>query len=162
MSIIPPWAKTTILVGIIATIFYAGRVYERRIWQRDTAVAASTKTKQDAAREVAGANFDAFLASAGTKTVTNYVERLEEDRPIVERVITRIRNVCLRGGASGVRRSVPEGAGTVQAPGSETRNGGDDAFAAALQRDLKVCAAELNRLDESARYLRIRDGEEQP
>lgn len=162
MSIMPRWAQALMLTGIIAAIFYSGRVYERRIWQRDTAVAASTNTNLAAAREVAGANFNAYLAQAGANTVTNYVERLEADRPTVERVVTRIRDVCMHNGASRIRESLPEGAGTLQAPSSDARNDQDTEFVAALQRDIEVCAAELRRLDEAARYLRVQDGDERP
>src|SRR5690606_26100377 len=143
---IPLWAKALILLAAVAGIFHAGRLYERRIWRADVAEQRAHQIQASADQQITSAN-------AGTTTVTEYADRVQSDRAPVERVITRVRNICLREPADHL--PVPESAGAVQAPGGQAGDAGDDAFVAALQRDVQTCAAELARLDGSARYLRI-------
>lgn len=156
---IPPWAKVLAILLVIGSIFQVGRVYERRIWERDAAVAQTEQTKRKAEQDVASAEQQTQSAQAGTTTVTNYADRQEQDRAPLERVVYRTRNICLRDDGAD-RLPVSESPGAVQASGGEAGDDRDDAFIAALERDLGKCNAELIRLDESARYLRIQDGEE--
>jgi hypothetical protein len=160
--VIPAWAKTLALLGVAGVVFHGGRIHERRIWRGQSAQADAARTAAIAARDVANAQQPVFSAHAETKAVTNYVQKRDADVAPVVRAITRIRNVCVRDpDGDPVREPMPKGAGAFQAPGSDARDGRDDAFVAALERDIKVCSAELARLDASARYLRLQDGDEQ-
>lgn len=159
MSIIPPWVRTLLIVLLLGAIFWVGRVYERRIWQRDAAQQETQQVKQDAARELAGFVTAMKAATDGTRALENYVERTEQDRPVVERVVTHVRNLCVRQPAAG-HLPMPEGAGLPQEASGEAADSGDRAFADAIADDLPTCAEELVRLDEAARYLRKQDGEE--
>ncbi|HEX6215285.1 MAG TPA: hypothetical protein VFZ38_10725 [Vicinamibacterales bacterium] len=90
--------------------------------------------------EQAGLKSQLQGAQSGVEAVTTYVEQNEADRPVVERVVERVRHVCLRPEG---RVPVPASPGTAdEAPGRTS----DDEFAKAIGQDLATCKAELNRL----------------
>jgi hypothetical protein len=88
-------------------------------------------------------------ALSGPEAVTAYVDQSNQDRPVVERVVTRVRHVCLREPAGHL--PMPAGAGDFHAadPGAgdaadRARADADQAFAEAVGRDLAKCNDALN------------------
>lgn len=92
----------------------------------------------------AASQSEARAAQTGLEAVTRYVQKQEADAPTVERVVTRVRDVCLRKPAD---RDLSM-SGTPGASGQASREAQDDAtFAQAIADDLAACSGELNRLD---------------
>lgn len=91
-------------------------------------------------------------ATTATEAVSTYVQHQDRDAPVVERVVTRTRNICLREQAAD-HLPVPAAAGDI---GQARRQAQDDAdraaWISAVADDLKTCAAELNRLDAIRNY----------
>ncbi len=76
-------------------------------------------------------------ATTGTEAVTTYADHIQQDAPVVERVVTRIVRQCAE--------RVPSGTGDIHAAGVRDGNAEDRAFAEAAGRDLQACASELER-----------------
>lgn len=85
-------------------------------------------------------------ATTAVEAVSHYVETQQQDAPVVERVVTRTVNVCLRQQAAD-RLSVPGTAGGAGSAGGKAQDDADREWVQAIAADLKTCAAELNRLD---------------
>lgn len=100
-------------------------------------------------REYAAAQVENVIkgATSATDALENYVERHEQDAPVVERVVERVRNVCLH---SESRVPLPAGAGTLSGAGARTRDDEDRArderFVEAIEHDLAYCNDKLNVL----------------
>lgn len=86
-------------------------------------------------------------AQTGLEAVTSYVQKQQADAPVVERVVDRVRNVCLRKPASG---DLPI-AGAPGVFGQAGREAQDDRartqYLQDVADDLVTCKAELDRLD---------------
>lgn len=110
-----------------------------------------------AAHKIAGANSQTRGATTGQEAVENYVDRNAADRPVVERVVERVRNVCMRS-EDPVRVPVPESAGDADGAKGGTQDDEDRAFAEAISDDLRTCQEELNKLDGLRAWLRANGG----
>lgn len=95
----------------------------------------------------AQAKSETRAATTGLEAVTNYVQVQEQDAPVVERAVDRIRNVCLQQPTKD-RLPVSAASGVPGQAGREAEDGRARAqYVDELAADLKTCAAELNRLD---------------
>lgn len=107
---------------------------------------------------IAKAKTDSVLRGAltGQEALSTYVRDSKKDAPVVERVVTRLRNVCLRQPAADL--PVPEGAGGADGPGRGAGDLQDREFAEAAGRDLAACKDELNKLKGLRRFVRDNGG----
>lgn len=124
--------------GSYATGRYHGTHSEREAWQLQEAKAALKSQKQATA-----------IAEIATAEVTDYVDQVREDAPVVERVVERVRNVCLRP-ADPDRVPVPAparaaDAAALAAQNARNREAEDAEYIAAIQSDLASCANDLAR-----------------
>lgn len=82
-------------------------------------------------------------ATTATEAVSTYVQANEADAPIVERVVTRTRNVCVREPARDLPvPAVP--AGNRQAAAAAQDRADDAAWLSAVADDIETCAGALN------------------
>lgn len=134
-----------ILVVALCLAIYA---QQTRVWARDETIAKRDRAidQMKAAAALAESKSAERGATSGQEAVSTYVERNEADRPVVERVVERVRNVCLRS-PDPVRVSVPQGAAAPDGAKSRTQDDEDRAFAEDVADDLRTCQAELNKLD---------------
>jgi hypothetical protein len=148
VSFIVEWWRELLILGLVLALIHAGA----EIRDRNHEI-ASIK----AAQKLAGANSQAKGATTGQEAVTVYVERNEADRPVVERVVERVRNVCLRS-QDPVRVPVPESTPRADETAAGAGDGEDRAFVEAIGRDLETCKAELNKLSTLQEWLRANGG----
>ncbi|HET8883014.1 MAG TPA: hypothetical protein VFM56_12635 [Solimonas sp.] len=97
--------------------------------------------RRDAEMRAASAQVAAHAAITGQEAVTAYVKQTAEDRPVVQRVRTRILREC-----SGV--PVAAGPGPVHGTGASVEDAGKGAaepIAEDLADDVSVCAVYLER-----------------
>ena len=86
-------------------------------------------------------------ATTAVEAVSQSVETQQKDAPVVERVVTRTVNVCLRQQAAD-RLPVPGAAGGARQADAETKDDANRAaWLGAVADDLATCAAALNRCD---------------
>lgn len=84
------------------------------------------------------------------ESVERYYVTRNEDLPVVERVVERVRNVCVRD-TGGV--SVPAPSAQFGPTGGETEDDRERArYLADLAEDIAVCQSELTRLDAIRDY----------
>lgn len=83
-------------------------------------------------------------ANTGIKAVESFQEKQHEDRKPVERVVTRINNVCLRKQGDLL---LPSATGELEKADAETEDSGDDAFIRAAGDDIESCSTALNQCD---------------
>lgn len=154
------WRELLIAALAVAVIVQQARVMGRdgTIAKRDAAI-QSIKDQQT----VAAAKSEAHGATTGQEAVETYVERNEADAPVVERVVDRVRNVCLHDRAPARDLPVPEGAGladgaAARARDAEARAAEDRAYAIAIGDDLETCAKQLNKLRGLQGWIRANGG----
>lgn len=98
-------------------------------------------------------------ATTGQEAVSSYAQSQQQDAPLVERVVTRVRNVCLRQPSPG---GLPVPAAASE-PGQARRDAQDDAdraaYLSAVADDLRTCQSELNRLDAIRQFHNANVGE---
>ena len=150
------------LIGALSLSIGIALAQQIRIERRNTIISAQAGSIQrlQAAAQLAEATSAERGAQTGQEAVQSYVQRNEQEAPLMERVVDRVRVVCMRDPASAPndRLSVPEGSpdpdGRAQAP----RNNGDREFAAAIGRDLQACRTEMTKLSELQTWLRANGG----
>lgn len=101
----------------------------------------SAGERRDAEMRAASAQVAARAAITGQEAVTAYVKQTAEDRPVVQRVRTRILREC-----SGVSAST--GPGAVHGAGAAAQDvgkGASESIAEDLADDVSVCAVYLER-----------------
>ena len=143
LNFLGTWWREVLILSLVAAVWLQiTRVHAREetIGQRDQTI----QSMKDAAK-VAESKSAERGATTGAEATVDYVQRNEADRPVVERVVERVRNVCLRP-PDPVRVPVPEGTAVADAAPSGTQDREDDAFAQAIADDLQACNAELNKL----------------
>jgi hypothetical protein len=148
LSFLIEWWREVLIIGLVLGLIHAGAEIRDREHQIK---------ELEARHKLASATSQAKGASTGQEAVTVYVERNEADRPVVERVVERVRNVCLRS-EDPVRVPVPEGAGAADEAASRTQDDEDRAFAEAIADDLQACNTELNKLSSLQDWIRANSG----
>lgn len=126
---------------IIITLVSAAATQTVRLERKNTEL-----TQCQAAITAAQSSGKVRAAGTGLEAVTNYVTKQTEDGPVIERVVTRVHNVCVRQPADR-DLSVPAAASVSGLPGREAQDQADREFAQAIADDLAACSGELNRLD---------------
>ena len=96
-------------------------------------------------------------AEAGAFVRQRYDQQLEADRPVVERVVHRVRNVCLRDESTAAHRdsAVPAAPGVADEAAGESANNRDRAFALAIAADLETCHRDLQRMSALQSWVRL-------
>lgn len=108
--------------------------------------------------KTAAAESQARGAVTGQQAVEGYEDAKQQAAPVVERVVTRVRNVCLREPAADDHLPLPNRASEAHDAATGAGDAGDRAFARAIGRDLTTCAAELERLKALQRWVRDNGG----
>lgn len=139
------WWRELLIVFLIGAMY----VMHARVEARDRTIAKRNETiqqmKDDA--KVAESKSAERGATTGAEATVVYVERNEKDRPVVERVVERVRNVCVRS-PDPVRVPVSQGSAGPDDTAIRTQDREDDAFREAIADDLQACNSELNKLRE--------------
>lgn len=147
-------------VEILVLILVAGIwVQQTRVRSRDELIVqrdATIKQMKDDAK-LAESKSAEHGATTGAEATVTYVQRNEADRPVVERVVERVRNVCVRP-KDPVRVPVSQGPGDPDGAKGGTQDREDDAFREAIADDLRTCQAELNKLDGLRTWVRANGG----
>lgn len=142
-----------LLIGMLLAMVWQQRSEIRR---KDAALVAVFEAHQQAA-----AASRLRGAETGQEAVQAHVERIEQDRPAVERVVTRLRNICVRQPPAG-DLPVPAGPASTDDARDAARNARDRAFADAAGRDLARCSTELSRLAALQDWVRANGGQPRP
>jgi len=129
------WREIFIAYLCIALYGAQGKIHDR-----DVALQGFIADQQAAALES-----EKRGAETGQEAVTTYVDQQAQDAPVIERVVTRVHNVCVRKPDRDL--SLPAPAGVSGLPGREAQDQADREFAQAIADDLAACSGELNRLD---------------
>lgn len=105
--------------------------------------------------KTAAAESQARGAMTGQQAVEDLDHANVQNAPIVERVVTRVRNVCLREPAAGAddHLPLPDRTGQANDTAAGAGDAGDRAFAEAVARDIAVCANERERLIALQRWV---------
>lgn len=139
-----------LLIGVLLCTCWQQR---REIRHQDAAIVAIFEAHRQAA-----AASQLRAAETGQEAVQAHVERIEQDRPVVERVVTRLRNVCLRQPAADRDLPMPAGAAPADDAARAAGDDADRAFTDAAGRDLARCSAELSRLSGLQNWVHANGG----
>lgn len=105
--------------------------------------------KQLAECRLANAEAQAEQVRRAWQPAINSVERYyvtrNEDAPVVERVVERVRNVCVRQAGGVSLPTAPSGAGQASRQAQDDR--ARESYLADVADDLATCQSELTRLD---------------
>lgn len=144
-----------ILIAVLAAAIW---VQQGRVESRDETIGERDATIQEmkAAGKLAEAKSAERGATTGQEAVQNYVEQNRQDAPVVERVVERVRNVCLRQADRDL--PVPESAAAPDGSAAAAGDDGDRAFAEAIGRDLEACNRELNKLGRLQTWVKANGG----
>lgn len=149
LTALGPW----LLGGVVALVLAGAGAYGTQTWRLKTERAAHRETAHELAvlrlqHTVGALEFELLAAEAGRNAVEDYRHEVSEQAPVVERVVERVRNICVRDEARDPgSRGLPLPAAAAGTAGPGLRNGDaeDRAFSAAVGRDLAACADELVR-----------------
>ncbi len=144
---------------LIAFLICAMYVMHAKVESRDRTIAERDGTIQDMkdAATLAESKSAERGAVTGAEATVVYVERNEADRPVVDRVVERVRNVCVRP-KDPVRVPVSQGAPAVDGPQGGAQDDEDRAFANDVADDLRTCQTELNKLEGLRTWVRANGG----
>lgn len=130
-----------------------------RLNSKSTQIAELEKSIAETNEKLASANNKLLstIIDAGETAREKFEQKQEEDAPVLERVVVTARSLCVQHpAAGGVRVPVPE-APRVATDATERAGDNDDdegAFIDALERDIRYCVAELNRLSRLQDFAR--------
>lgn len=153
---IAEWWVEIVVVVLACGIFFQ----QTRVWSRDEKIVQLDRTIEDmkAAAVLAESKSAERGATTGAEATVAYVERNEKDRPVVERVVERVRNVCVRS-PDPVRVPVSQGPRPPDEAAGRAEDREDDAFREAIADDLQACNSELNKLTALQDWVRANSGE---
>lgn len=149
------WWRELLIVFLIGAMY----VMHARVESRDRTIAERDGTIQDMkdAARVAESKSAERGAVTGAEATVVYVERNEADSPVVERVVERVRNVCVRP-KDPVRVPVPQGSPDPDGTEGGTQDDQGRAFADDVADDLRTCQTELNKLEGLRTWVRANGG----
>lgn len=133
---------TPLLLAVVAVLGASAAWQTYRLERAQTALSELQQSITTAQQQS-----ELRAATSGQEAVSTYVQAQERDAPIVERVVTRTRNVCLQQPAAR-DLSVPAATGGAGPAGRQAQDDADRAaWVSAVAEDLRTCASELARLD---------------
>ena len=149
------WWRELLILFLIGAMY----VMHARVESRDRTIAERDGTIQDMkdAARVAESKSAERGAVTGAEATVVYVERNEADSPVVERVVERVRNVCVRP-KDPVRVPVPQGSPDPDGTEGGTQDDQGRAFADDVADDLRTCQTELNKLEGLRTWVRANGG----
>lgn len=95
-------------------------------------------------------------AKTGLEAVEGYVQQQQKDAPVIERVVTRTRNVCLRPSSN---LPVPARTEDTHDAAAGAGNDEDRAFREAIANDLATCQNELTRFSALQQWVISNQGD---
>ncbi len=149
------WWRELLILFLIGAMY----VVHARVESRDRTIAERDETIQDMKDDASLAESKSAERGAvtGAEATVVYVERNEADRPIVDRVVERVRNVCVRP-KDPVRVPVPQSSPDPDGAKGRTQDDEERAFADDVADDLRTCQTELNKLEGLRTWVRANGG----
>jgi len=138
-----PWKAIPLPYRILIILAFLA-LYAGFFYVRGTSAERAAWAAKEQAAEIDRQKQAVKAANTGTTAVEAVHEEIKRDAPVVERVVTRVRNVCLHDDKG--RVSVPASAEEPARAPEPAQDAGDRAFVDAIESDIKQCADDLARL----------------